>query len=161
MSISVIFSGLTDRIKEIRKKFGSQEKFANLLGVRKPTISRYESGRVPDVDTLRKIADLGGVTVEWLLQGEEVPSHQPKYSIKTQEHAPEIYDARPRELNLNYLTQALILARQFCLAARPRVREAGEAELASYLYEYWQETGLQPDQVVVKRYAALIKNQED
>jgi transcriptional regulator with XRE-family HTH domain len=165
LPILAIFPGLPIRIKEIRKRFGSQENLADFLGVRKATISRYEAGRIPDVETLKKIADFGGVTVEWLLSGDAAVESAPVYfNVGLQdaisEHAPEIYDARPRELNLNYLTQALLLARQFCRAARPRIPEAGEAELASYLYEYWQETGLKPDEVVVKRYAALINKPE-
>jgi len=33
-------------------------------------VARYEAGRVPRLDVLRKISQLGGVTVGWLLQGQ-------------------------------------------------------------------------------------------
>ncbi|MCX5908654.1 MAG: helix-turn-helix transcriptional regulator [Deltaproteobacteria bacterium] len=141
------------RLKSIRGALGQRE-FAEIIGVGQSAISNYEKGRIPEAPILQKIADYGGTTVEYLLRGE-------KKAGTTKEHAPDLYEARPRELNLNYLTQALILARKFSRAARPRLPERSEAELAAYLYEYWQETGLKPDQVVVKRYAALIKNQED
>jgi transcriptional regulator with XRE-family HTH domain len=48
----------------------SQEVFGNMLEVTKSTVSRYEAGRVPDTETLERIADFGGVTVDWLLRGE-------------------------------------------------------------------------------------------
>lgn len=144
------------RIRKIRGSL-NQKEFAKILEVNQATICKYEAGRIPEALTLNKIADHGGVTVEWLLHG-KAPPVQAK---QLRELALEIYDAWPRELNLNYLTQALLIARKFCWAARPRLPARSEAELAAYLYEYWQETGLQPDQVVVKRYAALIKIQED
>lgn len=141
------------RLKSIRGALGQKE-FAKIIGVGQSAVSNYEKGRIPEATILQKIADYGGTTVEYLLRGE-------KKGETTAEHAPDLYEARPRELNLHYLTQALILARNHCRSARPRPPESSEAELASYLYEYWQETGLQPDQVVIKRYAALIKKQED
>jgi transcriptional regulator with XRE-family HTH domain len=142
------------RIKQIRGALGQAE-FGKILDVEGPAISKYEGGRVPNFVILNKIAAYGEVTVDWLLHGGEQEAPQ------LSEHAPDLYEARPRELNLNYLTQALLLARKFSRAARPRLPEASEAQLAAYLYEYWQETGLPPDQVVVKRYAALIKQQEN
>jgi transcriptional regulator with XRE-family HTH domain len=159
------FSEIGKRIRLIRGAV-TQDAFADIFGVNQNTVSRWEKGAVlSDEETLEKIAAYGGVTSKWLLHGDlEAPAGEIvacKIHAQLSEHAPDLYEVRPRELNLNYLTRALLLARQFCRAARPRLPEAGEAELASYLYEYWQETGLKPDQVVVKRYAALIKQQED
>ena len=145
------YSKIGKRIRLIRGKL-TQKAFAEIFGVNQNTVSRWEKGIVlSDEETRKKIAEYGGVTIEWLLHGDEEAAPQ------LTEHAPDLYDARPRELNLNYLTQALILARRFAQTARPRLPEPAEAELAAYLYEYYQETGLPPDQVVVKRYAALIK----
>lgn len=147
--------GLGKRLREIRGG-ESQDSFGRRnFGLGKSTISKFEAGTmIPDSETLEKYAALGKTTKENLLRGED---HQ---APQLTEHSPEVYDARLRELNLDYLTQALLLARKFCRDARPKLPERSEAELASYLYEYWQETGLKPDPVVVKRYAALIKNQE-
>jgi len=147
-SVLGIFIGLSGRIKEIRgKNEGStQKEFAQILGVSQGTVNKYENGVIfPGEDVLKKIATHGGVTIEWLLHGDK------------SEHAPEIYEVRPRELNLHYLTEALLMARRFSKTTHPRLPERAEAELAAYLYEYWHETNLKPDQVVVKRYAALIK----
>jgi transcriptional regulator with XRE-family HTH domain len=65
------FLGYSSRLRKIRGDL-SQEEFGKIFGVRKMTISRYEAGRIPDVETLKKIADYGGVTVEWLLYGDKV-----------------------------------------------------------------------------------------
>lgn len=67
-------SNLGERIKYVRSVILkiNQSTFAEKLGFsRVPTISDYEKDkRSPDVDTLRKIACLGGVTIDWLLTGE-------------------------------------------------------------------------------------------
>lgn len=50
----------------------SQIEMANKLGVAKSTYSMYESGnREPNIQTIRKIADILGVSVEYLMTGEE------------------------------------------------------------------------------------------
>jgi transcriptional regulator with XRE-family HTH domain len=61
---------ISDRIKQVRGKKKKAE-FARILGVPQPNLSKYESGRLPPADVLQKIADYGGVTVKWLLTGEE------------------------------------------------------------------------------------------
>lgn len=147
------YKDFSARLRSIRGDL-DQKEFARAIGVRQSAVSNYEKGRIPKAPILQKIADYGGTTVEWLLKGDEETK-------RTKEHASDLYEARPLQLNLKYLSQALLLARQFCQKGRPRLPEAAESELAAYLYEYWQETGLKPDQVVVKRYATLIKRQED
>lgn len=62
--------GLADRIKMVRSDL-TQEEFGKALGVRKSTISRYESGRIPDPIVLQKIAAYAQTTVDWLLFGEK------------------------------------------------------------------------------------------
>ena len=63
------FFGIGDRIKQIRGNL-TQIEFAKIFGVRDSTVSRWEYGRLSDEETLKKIADFGGVTVEWLLRGD-------------------------------------------------------------------------------------------
>ncbi len=66
-------STLGDRIKRIRDSILKQNQadFAKKLGFsRVATISDYEKNkRSPDITSLRKIASVGGVTLEWLLTG--------------------------------------------------------------------------------------------
>ncbi len=60
------------RIREVRQRLNfTQPEFGKRLGVKKLSVVRYEAGAVSRLDVLRKIAILGGVTLAWLLEGEE------------------------------------------------------------------------------------------
>lgn len=61
-----------DRIKELRKQKGlSQKTLAELCGVHQTAVSQWEKGRTtPDLDSLKKLANALGVSVEILLGGE-------------------------------------------------------------------------------------------
>ena len=61
-------------IKEIRvRKNLTQLQVANALGVSSVVYSRYETGnRQPSVDALIRLADLFGVTVDYLLGRQEI-----------------------------------------------------------------------------------------
>lgn len=54
----------------------TQEQFASRLGINRPQVARYLSGRIPDPAVLMKIAQRLGVTTDWLLTGKgaAVPS---------------------------------------------------------------------------------------
>lgn len=60
-----------ERLKAVREeKEIKQNEAAEKVGIRNNTLSSYESGvRKPDYDTLIKLADLYGVSIEYLLRG--------------------------------------------------------------------------------------------
>ena len=59
-----------ERIRQARETLRlTQGGFAGQLGVTRVSVARYEAGRVPNLGLLRKIAQLAGVTVAWLLGG--------------------------------------------------------------------------------------------
>lgn len=60
------------RIRQIRAD-KTLDEFAGELGVKNPTIYRYETDRIPDAEMLIQIAELGSVSVDWLLTGENRP----------------------------------------------------------------------------------------
>ena len=61
-----------DRIREIRGFKLNQEEFAQLLGVKRGAVSKYERGEaIPRAQTLLKLSDIGGVSVDWILKGGE------------------------------------------------------------------------------------------
>lgn len=64
-----------ERLKAVRENMGmKQNEAAKKIGVKNNTLSSYESGdRQPDYNTLIKLADLYGVSVEYLLRGQEPP----------------------------------------------------------------------------------------
>lgn len=61
---------VSDRILQVRGHL-KQKEFADILGIPRPNLTKYESGRLPPAYVLQKIADYGGVTVKWLLTGKE------------------------------------------------------------------------------------------
>lgn len=65
------------RISEIRGK-RTLEEFAAVLGIKNPTVYRYETDRLPGADMLLKIAALDPLKrgVEWLLTGESSPYYK-------------------------------------------------------------------------------------
>lgn len=62
-------SCFTERVRKLRKERGlSQAELANILGVGKTTISNYETEySAPDIKMLERIADLFGVTVDYIM----------------------------------------------------------------------------------------------
>jgi transcriptional regulator with XRE-family HTH domain len=63
-----------ERIRVIRQRLKmSQEKLAQELGVAHNSVSSYETGDAyPSVPGLIKMAEVGNVTLDWLLLGHEV-----------------------------------------------------------------------------------------
>ena len=64
---------LADRIVELRKKKGwSQEELAEAAGVTRQSVSKWESAQsVPDLDKILKLAEIFGVTTDYLLKDEK------------------------------------------------------------------------------------------
>lgn len=62
-----------ERFKHERKKKGlTQEELAKMFLLQKSSISRYENDKqMPETDLLKKIADFFGVTVDYLLSGND------------------------------------------------------------------------------------------
>jgi transcriptional regulator with XRE-family HTH domain len=78
--------GLGDRIKSVRLKIGAaQKEFGKNFDVSPSAISSYERGeKTPQVDTLAKIAAMGGVSLDWLITGKEAATQT---KIVTREEA--------------------------------------------------------------------------
>lgn len=66
-------SGLGDRIRTVRGT-RSQEELASIFNVNRATIGSWEIGRrEPDIDHLIKLADLAGVSLDWLSGRDNTP----------------------------------------------------------------------------------------
>lgn len=50
---------------------GKKQAFAQKIGVKPQQLSRYLKGQIPDAPTLLAIAEVGQVSVDWLLTGRE------------------------------------------------------------------------------------------
>ena len=68
---------IAKRISEIRKQSGiSQEKLAELVGVSRQAVTKWESGKAnPDTENLLRLAEIFGVSVDELCR--EEPSINP------------------------------------------------------------------------------------
>jgi transcriptional regulator with XRE-family HTH domain len=153
-ALYVYFSGLPGRIRKIRGEI-TQKEFAVLMGVSQGTINKYETGIAsPGVVVLKKIADHGKVTVEWLLHGED------RQAAQFLEDVQKTYDTRLAVLDVEALARAIFLARQFIKKERQRLSDAGVAQLTAYLYEYIDSEKEDPGEVVIRRLADLIYKQE-
>jgi phage repressor protein C with HTH and peptisase S24 domain len=72
MTVNLHSKEISRRILGLRKRAGlSQYAWARLLGMTIPQVSNYEKGRVPDPPFLVKIAQSSGVSVDWILTGQE------------------------------------------------------------------------------------------
>ena len=77
------------RIRDVRRRLNlTQAEFGKRLGVKKLSVVRYESGAVSRLDVLRKIAYVGGVTLAWLLEGEEPRMLHETHSAVDEQHIP-------------------------------------------------------------------------
>lgn len=93
------------RIRKLRLQKGlTQEELGNSINVQKAAISKYEIGRaVPSVDILIKLADLFGVSADYILGREQGAFSRPLSILERAE----------RELNEDDLQQLEILAKHF------------------------------------------------
>lgn len=74
---------LAERIQEQRKRCGmSQEKLAELVGVSRQAVTKWESGQsAPNTENLFRLAEIFGVTVDLLLDTGEAQGHSPAEEI--------------------------------------------------------------------------------
>ncbi len=66
------------KLRELREKRGlTLDQVAEELGLRNQYVSNYELGkRRPDYETLKKFADFYGVTIDYILEREELNTNQ-------------------------------------------------------------------------------------
>ncbi len=69
-----------EKLKELRKEKGiSLKELGSIIGAAESTMSLYENGkRQPDYETLLKLAEYFGVTVDYLLRGENATERLPE-----------------------------------------------------------------------------------
>ena len=77
---------ISQQLKKIRKDLGyTQEEFARKLGIKRASVGAYEEGRAnPNLQLLREIGELAGLTIDEITGVEEVKpksSNQPVNSI--------------------------------------------------------------------------------
>jgi transcriptional regulator with XRE-family HTH domain len=142
------FFDISARIRQVRGKL-KQSEFADGLGIPRPNLSRYESGRKPPAEVLQKIADYGGVTVKWLLTGKEEekdvskPLHPDQPPV-----APE--PARPCEIQEFLLAQVLQAVEEFWGNQPPGPKH--RAHIITAVYNHCARTLEPPSYALVEEF---------
>lgn len=74
-------------LRELRKKSGmSMKELGKHIGVSESTVSKYETGVYKmDYDTLRRLSELFGVSVEYLVSGQATEKGLPPRSLSDEE----------------------------------------------------------------------------
>ena len=70
-----VLQGFSERLASLITREGGRAKkqtFARKIGVKPQQLSRYLKGQLPDAPTLLAIAEVGQVSVDWLLTGREM-----------------------------------------------------------------------------------------
>ena len=147
-----ILLGLSERIRKVRGGL-SQEEFGRYLGgLQKSTISRYEKGRIPDSETLRKIAIFGNITMEWLLMGDQSSAPQ------LLEQNPENIEASPEPpLDVVLLAEILAEIKQVIADKHVKLSPKREARLIALVYDHCREGKVKPDRILVERCLWITK----
>ena len=138
------FLGFSSRLRKVRAGL-SQEEFGKIFGVTKVTISRYEAGRIPDAETLDKIANYGKVTVEWLLYGKDQPAGQ------LLEHAPEDYSATLSDIETALLIQAVIAVEEVIKIKRLKLTLEQKARAFVKVYDDCRAAHERPSHIHVEK----------
>lgn len=75
------------RIRELRKKCGiTMKELGEIIGVAESTVSQYETGkRQPDYETLLKLGEYFGVTVDFLLGAEKAPTPEGERTVSDED----------------------------------------------------------------------------
>jgi len=110
---------LHQKLKELRKsKKLTQEDAAKKLGIARTTYSGYERGTSePDLDGLKNISNLYGVSVEYLLSNDQKPNKvESEYSLPESEYDRVIKEAEEKygvdlrdDPNVHQMMRELIL----------------------------------------------------
>jgi transcriptional regulator with XRE-family HTH domain len=65
-------AGISKRIREMRTRLNlKQTQLAERLDVAGNAVSLWERGKLPTIENLRRLAELGRVTLDWLVEGHE------------------------------------------------------------------------------------------
>ena len=80
---------LNKKLQELRKRKDlTQEELAEFLYVSRTAVSKWESGRgYPSMDSMKRLADFFGVTIDELLSDEELPSISEEETISKEKYS--------------------------------------------------------------------------
>jgi transcriptional regulator with XRE-family HTH domain len=156
LTINETFPGLPARIKKIRADRGQAE-FAEMIGVSKPTVSKYEAGKSqPPKETLEKIALIGNTSVDWLLKGEEKTELQEAQTPWAKPVPGDLGPAIYAGVDTTVLAQILASVEILLEKRKRKISAMRKAHLVSLLYDRYQETGRVPEEETIRDMLRLV-----
>lgn len=83
---------LAERLQDLRKKANySQEQVAELLGISRQAVSKWESGQgKPELDNIIKLTEIYNVSADYIISGQERISPMPPQPQKGLSHTAQI-----------------------------------------------------------------------
>lgn len=89
---------ISEKILKLRKEKGlSQEAFAEILGVSRQSVSKWESnGALPDIDKIIAMSKLFGVSTDYLLKDEETETPDTEAAAEPEEAPAAYYEVQPQ-----------------------------------------------------------------
>ncbi|MCD6421861.1 helix-turn-helix transcriptional regulator [bacterium] len=130
-----------ERFASLRYPGETQKEFADRLGITQASISRYLRGQQPDRESLEKIAQATGVSVDWLLTGKE-PEIDPEVEGIIRKvgarMAKPVEDREWAEVALTYIDEMRSLSREEKEYIKHIVRDlVNDPERRELLIDYW------------------------
>lgn len=141
---------VSERIRKIRGSL-TQKMFADKLGVKQNAISRYESGLIPDFETLNKIAVFANVTVEWLLRGGDQKGYD-LWRFVSGECDPKLISAIETAL----LREAIVKIEEVIKESRLKLDIHQKARLIARVYEECRANLQKPSHRQVQKILLLV-----
>jgi len=140
-SKEIFISQLRKLMNELGIK--EQKEFLDKVGVRQSNFSKWESGATaPSIETLLTIKNEFGVSLDWLLAGEEAK--------------PCIQDTRlPPPLDTPLLAQVLLWVGSVLIETKIELEPDKKGRLVSLIYEHCIREKEKPNAVLIKRFLLL------
>ena len=93
---------LAKRLKQLREEHGYlQKSVADKLGIKSNTLSGYENGtRMPDPSMLSVLADIYGVSVDYLLGRTDTKTQEELAAHRSDEYLEDLPEEAVKELNM-------------------------------------------------------------
>jgi transcriptional regulator with XRE-family HTH domain len=132
MQESTLLSGLGARINELATAVGGIKSLADMTGISESQMHRYISGTSEaTVSKLAAIAKCGGVSIAWLITGEDAARQERQEQLSPQSSEP-VLDM-PRLVDAVETVEAGLQAAQRAMQPRPK------AELVALVYQALEE----------------------
>ncbi len=129
----------------------TQKEFGKIIGVKQATVYKYEKGMAsPGDEVLKKIADHGGVTEEYLLSGEEA------LVSRVTETSPPAYSTIRTDLDTVLLTAVLTIIEEILEAEPLNLIAAQKTRLILRVYDDCRTKHIEPTHHQVKKLLYLV-----